>query len=113
MTATLDVLMCGTGEYTTGVVGDGSATSQSDKKVGVVALVLFDLRRRGKVRLLSMVGTAPGKYPAIRRHFDANIASRYRDMDVTFEEFPKGDARDVEACAFSMVPNRAGLTLCR
>jgi len=40
--------------------------SGSDKKVGVVGLTLFDLRRRGKVGKLSMVGTSGGKFPAIR-----------------------------------------------
>jgi len=60
----LDVLMVGTGEYTTGFVGGGA--SGSDKKVGVVGLTLFDLRRRGKVGKLSMVGTSGHKYPAIR-----------------------------------------------
>jgi len=51
----LNVLMVGTGEYTTGFVGGGA--SGSDKKVGVVGLTMFDLRRRGKVGKLSMVGT--------------------------------------------------------
>ena len=60
----LDVLMVGTGEYTTGFVGGGA--SGSDKKVGVVGLTMFDLRRRGKVAKLSMVGTSGSKYPAIR-----------------------------------------------
>jgi D-galacturonate reductase len=60
----LDVLMVGTGEYTTGFVGGGA--SGSDKKVGVVGLTLFDLRRRGKVGKLSMVGTSGFKFPAIR-----------------------------------------------
>ena len=60
----LNVLMVGTGEYTTGFVGGGA--SGSDKKVGVVGLTMFDLRRRGKVGKLSMVGTSGGKYPAIR-----------------------------------------------
>ena len=55
----------GTGEYTTGFVGTGA--SGSDKKVGVVGLTLFDLRRRGKVGKLSMVGTNGTKYPAISR----------------------------------------------
>lgn len=40
--------------------------SGSDKKVGVVGLILFDLRRRGKVGKLSMVGTSGFKFPAIR-----------------------------------------------
>jgi D-galacturonate reductase len=39
--------------------------SGSDKKVGVVGLSLFDLRRRGKVGKLSMVGTSGSKFPAI------------------------------------------------
>jgi D-galacturonate reductase len=41
--------------------------SGSDKKVGVVGLTLFDLRRRGKVGKLSMVGTSGSKFPAIRK----------------------------------------------
>jgi len=56
--------MIGIGEYTTGFVGGGA--SKSDKKVGVVGLTLFDLRRRGKVGKLSMVGTSGHKFPAIR-----------------------------------------------
>jgi len=54
----------GTGEYTTGWVGSGA--SGSDKKVGVVGLSLFDLRRRGKVGKLGMVGVNGTKFPAIR-----------------------------------------------
>ena len=42
--------------------------SGSDKKVGVVGLTLFDLRRRGKVGKLSMVGTSGTKFPAIRTY---------------------------------------------
>lgn len=42
----VDVVMVGTGEYTTGYVGGDKA--DSDKGCGVVALVMFDLRRRGK-----------------------------------------------------------------
>jgi D-galacturonate reductase len=45
----------------------GGGASKSDKKVGVVGLTLFDLRRRGKVGKLSMVGTSGGKFPAIRK----------------------------------------------
>lgn len=57
-------MQVGTGEYTTGFVGGGASTS--DKKVGVVGLTLFDLRRRGKVGNLSMVGVSGDKFPAIR-----------------------------------------------
>lgn len=41
--------------------------SGSDKKVGVVGLTLFDLRRRGKVGQLGMVGVNGTKFPAIRK----------------------------------------------
>ena len=61
----------GTGEYTTGFVGGGA--SKSDKKVGVVGLTLFDLRRRGKVGDLSMVGVSGGKFPAIRKSLLQNL----------------------------------------
>ena len=58
------VLMLGTGEYTTGFTGQGA--SDSDKSTGVVALVMLDLRRRGKVGRLGMCGTNGAKMPAIR-----------------------------------------------
>lgn len=61
----LIILQVGTGEYTTGFVGGGA--SGSDKKVGVVGLSLFDLRRRGKVGDLSMVGVSGKKFPGIRK----------------------------------------------
>ena len=50
----VDVLMVGTGEYTTGYVGGKAA--DSDKGAGVVALTMFDLRRRGKVDRVAMCG---------------------------------------------------------
>lgn len=52
--ARADVLMVGTGEYTTGYVGGTAA--DSDKGAGVVALTMFDLRRRGKVGRVGMCG---------------------------------------------------------
>jgi hypothetical protein len=68
----LNVLMVGTGEYTTGFVGGGA--SGSDKKVGVVGLTMFDLRRRGKVGNLSMVGTSGNKFPAIRMFYSCQTS---------------------------------------
>ena len=50
----VNVLMVGTGEYTTGYVGGGAA--DSDKGAGVVALTMFDLRRRMKVARVGMCG---------------------------------------------------------
>ncbi|KAG9235396.1 hypothetical protein BJ875DRAFT_272211 [Amylocarpus encephaloides] len=94
-TTPLDVLMVGTGEYTTGFVGGGA--SGSDKKVGVVGLTMFDLRRRGKVRKLSMVGTLGTKFPAIREHLQRNISNVYNNLDTTFESYPANDTHDANA----------------
>ncbi|KAF2237222.1 D-galacturonic acid reductase-like protein [Viridothelium virens] len=93
--APLNVLMVGTGEYTTGFVGGGM--SGSDKKVGVVGLTLFDLRRRGKVGKLSMVGISGQKFPAIREHLEKNITKAYNGLDTSFTSFPPDNKRDPEA----------------
>ena len=93
--APINVCMVGTGEYTTGFVGGGA--SGSDKKVGVVGLTLFDLRRRGKVGNLSMVGTSGQKFPAIREHLTKNITEHYNGLDTSFESYPANDQRDSEA----------------
>jgi D-galacturonate reductase len=50
----VNVLMVGTGEYTTGYTN--GKKSDSDKGAGVVALTMFDLRRRAKVERLAMCG---------------------------------------------------------
>src|SRR5262249_30550335 len=90
------VLMVGTGEYTTGYVHDGA--SGSDKSAGVVALSLFDMRRRGKVGRLSMAGTNGSKFPGIRRHLHNAIGRVYKDLDISFRSFPDDDtSRDVKA----------------
>ncbi|KAL1861347.1 hypothetical protein VTK73DRAFT_7135 [Phialemonium thermophilum] len=88
----LNVLMVGTGEYTTGFVGGGA--SGSDKKVGVVGLSMFDLRRRGKVGKLGMVGVNGTKFPAIREHLHKNISLVYNNMDTSFDSFPADHEKD-------------------
>ncbi|KAK3327173.1 hypothetical protein B0T19DRAFT_155212 [Cercophora scortea] len=91
----LNVLMVGTGEYTTGFVGGGA--SGSDKKVGVVGLSMFDLRRRGKVGKLAMVGVNGTKFPAIREHLHKNISLAYNNLDTSFQSFPADDAKDADS----------------
>jgi D-galacturonate reductase len=83
------VLMVGTGEYTTGYVHDGA--SGSDKSAGVVALSLFDMRRRSKVGHLMMAGTNGNKFPGIRRHLSNVIGRVYKDLDVSFRSYPDDD----------------------
>lgn len=51
----VNVLMVGTGEYTTGYVGGKAA--DSDKGAGVVALTMFDLRRRERWTVLGCVAS--------------------------------------------------------
>ncbi|KAG2220072.1 hypothetical protein INT45_007316 [Circinella minor] len=91
----LNVLMVGTGEYTTGFVN--GAQSTSDKKVGVIGLSMFDLRRRGKVGKISIVGTNGKKLPAIREHLKKNIGEVYK-MDTTLDySCPADDQVDPDA----------------
>ena len=78
--------MIGTGEYTTGYVH--TTASSSDKKAGVIALTLFDLRRQGKIGRIAMAGTNGTKYPAIRKHLQDQINRVYKGMDVSFDAFP-------------------------
>jgi len=85
----MNVLMIGTGEYTTGYVGGGAA--DSDKGAGVVALTLFDMRRRGKVSRIGMCGVNGKKFPGIRAHMEEQIQKKYKDMDIKCDTFPKDD----------------------
>ncbi|KAF9889098.1 hypothetical protein FE257_008075 [Aspergillus nanangensis] len=105
------VLMVGTGEYTTGYV-DGGA-SGSDKKVGVVGLTLFDLRRRGKVGDLSMVGVSGRKFPGIRSHLHQNITQVYNNLDTSFTSFPADDSTDPAAYkpAIDALPPGSAITI--
>ena len=73
------VLMLGTGEYTTGFVGTGAANS--DKSTGVVALVMLDLQRRGKVGRVGMCGTNGKKLPAIRAHMQRVLGDVYTGIE--------------------------------
>ncbi|CAF0859508.1 unnamed protein product [Rotaria sordida] len=92
----VDVLMIGTGEYTTGYV-HGKA-SQSDKSKGVVALTLIDLRRRGKTNRLGICGTNGKKFVDIRKHMQQAIGDVYKDMDLTMDWWPGDDT--IDSCAY-------------
>eukprot|EP01062_Namystynia_karyoxenos_P055842 TRINITY_DN46852_c0_g1_i1.p1 TRINITY_DN46852_c0_g1~~TRINITY_DN46852_c0_g1_i1.p1 ORF type:complete len:460 (+),score=145.86 TRINITY_DN46852_c0_g1_i1:75-1382(+) len=95
--APIGVLVVGTGEYTTGFVPTAEGAA-SDKKVGIVGLSLFDLRRLGAVERIVLAGTCGTKFPRIREHFAKNIRGVYCGMDVGFESHPADDvARDPTA----------------
>lgn len=85
----IDVLMIGTGEYTTGYVH--GKPSDSDKSAGVVALTMFDLRRRGLVRRLGLCGVNGTKFPGIRKHIETAIEHVYSGLDTSLETFPNDD----------------------
>jgi len=91
----IDVAVIGTGEYVTGFHRDSN--SQSDKAPGVVALTLFDLRRRGLVDRIALVGRNGRQFPAIRRHMRNMIANRYNGLDVAVETFPSDQCVDPDA----------------
>ncbi|KAF8320282.1 NAD(P)-binding protein [Clavulina sp. PMI_390] len=91
----LNVLMVGSGEYVTGYTVAGG--SKSDKKIGVVGLTLFDLRRLGKVDKLSMVGVNGKRFPEIRQHLSDKIKDVYKDMDISFTSYPDDKSADPEA----------------
>ncbi|SPQ93277.1 unnamed protein product (mitochondrion) [Plasmodiophora brassicae] len=103
MTALPNCLCIGTGEYTTGYVcsvgqRDGEVT-QSDKRCGVVALVMFDLRARGQIGpRVGLCGTSGIKFPAIRAHLQRAIGDVYKGIGVHCETFPADDVtRDPQA----------------
>lgn len=87
----MNALMIGTGQYTSGYTPGSHA--ESDKKAGVVALTLIDLRRRGKLENLKMAGTNGTKFVQIRKHMDHLIGQAFKDMDTGFDSFPDDDVQ--------------------
>ena len=71
----INVMMIGTGEYTTGYVNGQAA--DSDKSCGVVALTLMDLQQRKKIGKLGLCGVNGKKFPGIREHLHETIAKKY------------------------------------
>jgi len=60
----------------------GGTAADSDKGAGVVGLVMFDLRRRGKVASrLAMCGVNGAKFPGIRAHMQRNIGKEKNQLE--------------------------------
>ena len=83
----MNSIIFGTGEYVTGWTG--AAGSKSDKALGVVALVHFDLRERGLIgNEIALCGTNGGKFDDIRKHFSSKI--NFTNLpNLDFHQFPK------------------------
>lgn len=108
----VNVLMIGTGEYTTGYVpskGDDNAP-QSDKSSGVVALTIFDCKRRHKVNRIGMCGINGTKFPQIRNHMKERIVNTYRNMDYMnlLETYPNDNTIDPNAYKNAILQYNAG-----
>ena len=73
----VSVLMIGNGEYTTGFVN--GKESDSDKGCGVVALCLYDIRKRlpYMINQLGMVGGNGKKWKSIIKHMYNKIELKY------------------------------------
>lgn len=98
--------MIGTGEYTTGYVNGKPA--DSDKSTGVVALVMMDLKRRGKTERLAMAGTNGKKFPSIREHMKKVIGDVYQGMDLEIDTFPSDGEVDTTAYIKALEDFKAG-----
>ena len=92
----MNAVIFGTGEYVTGWTG--AEGSKSDKSLGVVALVHFDLRERGLIGdKIALCGTNGNKFDAIRNHFKEKIVfSNLPNLE--FQQFPQtGEVRNMSA----------------
>lgn len=89
---TINVLVLGTGEYVTGLTHGNEA--DSDKQLGVIGIVLFDLKKRGLIDEIRLCGQSGNRFNAIRHHFQANIADVYQGMDVAFKQYPENHLFD-------------------
>lgn len=100
------------GEYTTGF---GLNSAKTDKGAGVVALTMFDLRKRGMVGDLHLAGTNGTKLPAIRAHMKAAIGDAYpaSGFDLTCATYPKDDEVDPAAYvkALAVLPKGSAVTI--
>jgi D-galacturonate reductase len=74
---------------------------------------MFDLRRRGKVGDLSMVGVSGKKFPAIREHLKKNINQAYNGLDVSFNSFPSDTTSDPDSykTAIDVLPPGSAITI--
>lgn len=101
----VNVLMIGTGEYTTGYVN--GAPSDSDKGAGVVGITMCDLRARNKVARIGMCGVNGKKFPSIRAHQKKAVTKVY-GLDTNMETFPADGRVDPKAYIAALDTYKAG-----
>jgi hypothetical protein len=83
--------MVGAGEYNCGCTPANVAGAAPDKKAGVTAVVLLDLKRRGgKIDRLLLCDAIGTRLPAARATMKEKIQNVYKEMDVDcIECFPE------------------------
>jgi D-galacturonate reductase len=103
----VSILMVGAGEYNVGYVPT-AAGAAPDKRCGVTAIVLFDLRRRGRVGRVLLADADGRRLPLARACMSEKIGA-YAGMDTSVECWPKDetvafDPAAPEAAMDSMQP---------
>ena len=89
--ALVNVLMVGAGEYCCGYVAT-AAGAAPDKRCGVVAVTLLDLKRRGRVGRILLAEADASRLPAARACMAEKIGGVYRGLDVScIECWPPAD----------------------
>ena len=101
------ILMVGAGEYNVGYVPT-AAGAAADKRCGVTAIVLFDLRRRGLVNRILLADADGRRIPLARACMDEKIGA-FKGMDTSVECWPKDetvafDPKAAEAAMDTMSP---------
>ena len=102
----MNSVIFGTGEYVTGFTGKEG--SKSDKSLGVVALVHFDLRERGLVGdKIALCGTNGAKFDDIRKHFQEKI--KFSNLpNLSFDQFPQVPFLHCECLCLFLLKNDSG-----
>ena len=102
----MNSVIFGTGEYVTGFTGKEG--SKSDKSLGVVALVHFDLRERGLVGdKIALCGTNGAKFDDIRKHFQEKI--KFSNLpNLSFDHFPQVSVLHCKCLCLFLLKNDSG-----
>ena len=94
----INVLMVGAGEYNVGYVPT-AAGAAADKRCGVTAICLFDMRRRGLVGRILLADADGTRLPLARACMEEKIGRAYADMDLTLECWPKDETAPFDPAA--------------
>jgi D-galacturonate reductase len=97
-TVRMNVLMVGAGEYNVGYVPT-AAGAAADKRCGVTAICLFDMRRRGMVNRILLADADGTRLPLARACMAEKIGAAYKELDTTVECWPKDETATFDPAA--------------